>query len=226
MGGRERGFSTGSNGRRKGRAVVNPLKTRDIVQVKRAGIFLFQVCLLSLFLSACSGQLPGAGVDSIPVEKLAEKDRGKSPSEANRDRTPLLKVDYLTPLQGIRQPRLFIYKEKRRLYVIQDNVLVRDYPIGLGTHPRGHKQKEGDGRTPEGEFQVKAKSRQGPYSKSLLLDSAKDAGPWSSPLSSRISLHGGGAHTDWTDGDIALYDSDMRELYAIVSPGTPVMIRP
>jgi len=76
--------------------------------------------------------------DAKPQEKVAEGD-------AAQDKVTL-KVDYLTPVRAIQNPEVFVYKEKRRLYIIQSDVLVRDYPIGLGFHPVGDKEKEGDGK--------------------------------------------------------------------------------
>jgi hypothetical protein len=39
-------------------------------------------------------------------------------------------------------------------------------------------------------------------------------------------MHAGEAYKDWTQGSIALYNSDMDELFKIASTGTPVHIRP
>jgi lipoprotein-anchoring transpeptidase ErfK/SrfK len=206
-----------------------------------------------LLLSACSVQRSGPKVDSANKDSKFKLSRERTTKEDPGKHKPLLKVDYLTPLSDIRQPKLFIYKEKRRLYVIQSNVLVRDYPIGLGSHPRGNKQRKGDGKTPEGEFYIRAKHPTGPFNKELelnypgqeLAQKAFLAGTIN-PLEFRdivlahennvppprdttlggILIHGGGAHTDWTNGGIALYDSDMEELFAIASAGTKVIIRP
>jgi L,D-peptidoglycan transpeptidase YkuD (ErfK/YbiS/YcfS/YnhG family) len=50
--------------------------------------------------------------------------------------------------------------------------------------------------------------------------------PWNTSLGGKIFIHAGGAHKDWTDGCIALYNSDMEELFQIASVGTSVSIRP
>jgi len=209
--------------------------------------------IILLTLSACSMQKSGTSkLESAHAEKSVKAVGGQD-QQSKEDKVPL-KVDYLTPVSQIQKPELFVYKEKRRLYVIQSNVLVRDYPIGLGFHPRGDKEKEGDGRTPEGEFLVCVKNASSRFVKSLGLNypdkrhgeraffagvitplefrdillafERKSTPPWNTSLGGRIFIHAGGAHKDWTDGCIALYDSDMEELFHFASIGTPVSVRP
>lgn len=166
----------------------------------------------------------------------------------------VVRMDYLRPVSSIKKPALYIYKEKRKLYVLDDDVLVRDYPIGLGQHPEGDKAKQGDGRTPEGTFFVCVRNGSSRFGKSLglsypglkhaqkalfagLIDSSEyrrirvaqqheRIPPWSTGLGGEIFIHGGGAHMDWTDGCIALYDSDMKELFKLAKIGTPITVRP
>jgi murein L,D-transpeptidase YafK len=213
------------------------------------GIALF---VSALVLSGCSMQksgvkpeIAGTGQKSAVMESR--------PQEAGQQQLPL-KVDYLTPLSSIKTPEIYVYKEKRRLYIIQSDVLVRDYPIGLGFHPQGDKEREGDGRTPEGDFFVCVKNATSRFVKSLglnypekrhaeraffagalspnefrdilLAHEKKSAPPWGTILGGEIFIHAGGAHKDWTDGCVALYNSDMDELFRIASLGTTVVIRP
>lgn len=107
--------------------------------------------LLILALPACSMQKSGSKVDSAQPASNAKAVTEISDQDRAREPVPL-KIDYLTPVRAIQNPEIFVYKEKRRLYVMQSDVLVRDYPVGLGFHPTGDKEKEGDGRTPEGSF--------------------------------------------------------------------------
>jgi lipoprotein-anchoring transpeptidase ErfK/SrfK len=155
----------------------------------------------------------------------------------------------------VHNPAIYIYKEKRRLYVVESNVIVRDYPITLGSHPVGDKKAAGDGRTPEGNFYVCGKTDSGRFKRALTIDypdkgharRALSAGlitpvqfdkillalesrtdpPWDTALGGQISIH------DTEDGleraahgGIELYGSDMQELFKIASLGTPVHIRP
>jgi hypothetical protein len=132
--------------------------------------------------------------------------------------------------------------------------MVRDYPIGLGFNPVGDKECEGDGRTPEGDFFICRKDPESRFNKALVLnypdrkhaERALFAGilsppefkeilmaaernampPWSAKLGGQLYVHAGEAYKDWTQGSIALYNSDMEELFKIASTGTPVHIRP
>ncbi|MEF1215351.1 L,D-transpeptidase family protein, partial [Vibrio alginolyticus] len=43
-------------------------------------------------------------------------------------------------------------KSKRRMYLMEQGAVLKEYRIALGANPQGHKQEEGDNRTPEGEY--------------------------------------------------------------------------
>ncbi len=165
-----------------------------------------------------------------------------------------VRIDYLTALTDMVSPEIYVYKQKRRLYVIQSNVLVRDYPVGLGAHPTGDKENGQDGRTPEGDFIICQKNEGSRLNKALVLSypdkkhaeqalyastisppefkeilaaaERKATPPGNTKLGGQICINAAGAQKDWTDGSIALYNSDMDELFKIASTGTPVHIRP
>src|SRR5262249_6539354 len=46
--------------------------------------------------------------------------------------------------------RVVVRKSQRTLELLHDGAVFESFPIALGREPRGQKQKEGDGRTPEG----------------------------------------------------------------------------
>lgn len=214
--------------------------------------FVCAVYMALMLMVGCSTQKSSSRVESHS-EKRAQPLEGGRQAEPSQERTKL-EVDYLTPLSNIKSPDIFVYKEKRRLYVIQANVLVRDYPVALGFQPQGDKQKAGDGRTPEGDFRIASKESLGRFDKTLrinypdkkhaerayfsgLLTAAqfkeihnalekKMKPPIDNPIGGRIAIHGGGAHKDWTDGCIALYDSDLEELFQVAQVGSPISIRP
>ena len=197
-------------------------------------------------------QKSGSSLDSARNESKKPA-QGEASQQSFQDGAPI-RIDYLTPLSEIATPEIFVYKEKRRLYVIQSNVLVRDYPVGLGFHPVGDKEKQGDGRTPEGDFLICEKKPSSRFYKALglnyperkhaeraffagvitpvqfkdilLAQERKSVPPWNTILGGEIYIHAGGAHKDWTEGCVALYNSDMDELFQITGPGTPVHIRP
>lgn len=50
--------------------------------------------------------------------------------------------------------RLVVHKSKRTMSVYSQGRLLKTYPISLGKQPGGHKQFEGDGKTPEGKYRI------------------------------------------------------------------------
>lgn len=167
---------------------------------------------------------------------------------------PYKDVKLDTPASAVCQPKLYVIKGERRLLVVDNDVLVRDYKIALGPRTFGDKVHQGDGKTPEGEFFICVKNPNSRFYKSLgisypsprhaeraLLDGSitleeyrnilnadahKSRPPWNTSLGGAIMIHGGGASEDWTEGCVALYNRSMDELFSIVSVGTPVEILP
>lgn len=152
------------------------------------------------------------------------------------------------------EPRIVIAKKARTLTVYSDSRPVATWPIALGKDPTGHKQAEGDGRTPEGVYRICVKNPRSRYTLSLGLDyprvtdaaaaledgridqathdrilAAHEAGkcpPWDTPLGGEIFIHGRGSKGDWTLGCVAMDDPEMKKLFYAVGPGTPVLINP
>jgi murein L,D-transpeptidase YafK len=151
-------------------------------------------------------------------------------------------------------PKIEVSKAARALWLFSDSRVVRTYHIGLGFSPVGDKEREGDGRTPEGEFYIFTKNADSNYYLSLgvsypnlahakrglrdgLITRAqydqiavaleqKDAPLQETALGGQIYIHGHGSRTDWTWGCVALENEDIHELYDAVPIGTPFTIRP
>lgn len=145
--------------------------------------------------------------------------------------------------------KILIEKAKRLLTVTEENERLFSCRVALGFAPLGNKEKEGDGKTPEGQYFVCLK-KMGKYGFSLGINypSVQDAlrlgadeellrcirereekgvrPPWGSPLGGEIFIHGGGTASDWTAGCIALRDEDAEKLYTLCCEGTKVEIRP
>ncbi len=66
--------------------------------------------------------------------------------------------------------RIVVEKSARQLVVYNGPTAVRSYPIALGTTPLGDKQRQGDGRTPEGIFHINRKNASSAFTLSLGLD--------------------------------------------------------
>ncbi len=157
-------------------------------------------------------------------------------------------------LPVLRDPMLVIRKKDRVLELYDGRTFIKSYTIVLGFAPAGDKEKEGDGRTPEGEFFVFTKNPQSRFHLSLGLsypstDDAKrglargiisrrvhDAivsaitdkkmPPQNTALGGEVYIHGGGVASDWTWGCPALDNEDVEEIYNAVSVGTHVTILP
>lgn len=62
-----------------------------------------------------------------------------------------------------REPEIFIaMKRDYRLYLFRKGKLVNSFPIALSQDPMGPKTREGDNRTPEGEYRITQKAK-GPF---------------------------------------------------------------
>lgn len=71
------------------------------------------------------------------------------------------------PIPNAQIDRLVILKDKRQLLAYQGEQLVKMYPISLGFNPIGHKQFEGDGKTPEGIYRINERNSNSSYHKNL-----------------------------------------------------------
>lgn len=142
------------------------------------------------------------------------------------------------PLTGT-VDRIVIEKAARRMQLIQDGKAVRSYAIALGFAPEGDKQRQGDGKTPEGEFTINRRNAESAFHLSVGLDyprpadRARAAKGGYSP-GGDIFIHGQPnalpegfkLRGDWTAGCIALTNAEMREVWAVTPIGTRVEIRP
>jgi murein L,D-transpeptidase YafK len=160
-----------------------------------------------------------------------------------------------TQLQlSLASPRIVVKKAERRLFLYDGTKLVKKYRVGLGLSPKGDKVRQGDRRTPEGDFYIFTRNdksafylslgvsypnaahadrglRDGLISKSqhdaiMRALKLKKTPPQNTALGGDIYIHGRGASSDWTWGCVALEDDDIRELFDVTSVGTPVTILP
>jgi murein L,D-transpeptidase YafK len=164
-------------------------------------------------------------------------------------------IEQRQPLQlPLSQPKIIVKKSQRQLLLFSGDKLVRTYRVGLGLSPSGDKVRQGDRRTPEGDFYVFTKNDKSAFYLSLGISypntaaaerglrdrlinkiqydaitralKAKKGPPQNTLLGGDIYIHGNGAQSDWTWGCVALENEDIRELYDAVNVGTPVIIQP
>jgi hypothetical protein len=137
--------------------------------------------------------------------------------------------------------RILIEKGARRLTLLSRGAVIAEYPVKLGLSPRGHKQFEGDFRTPEGVYHL---SRRNPRSEFFLsvevsypnaADRARAKEEGVRP-GGAIMIHGQPnvprkppeyyANRDWTDGCIAVSNAAMVDIWQRTRIGIPIEIRP
>jgi hypothetical protein len=135
---------------------------------------------------------------------------------------------------------IIVDKFSHKLHVYQKGVRKMEFEAEMGKNWVGGKRLRGDMATPEGMYKIVKKLGPGStrYHKALLLDypNAEDKArfrlevengsiPGNAGIGGLIEIHGhGGRGTDWTEGCIALTDSEMDTIFKIAKIGTPVTI--
>ena len=149
------------------------------------------------------------------------------------------------PLASLPKATLIVVdKAQRRLDVFAEDKLIRSYSMRLGFNPVGNKEKEGDGKTPEGDYVIDWRNPKSQYYKSLHIsypnaaDRKRDAHQGLDPggdimihaLPNSMNTKGQPLHNylpklDWTFGCIAVTNAAMDELWVLVEDGTPIKIK-
>lgn len=135
---------------------------------------------------------------------------------------------------------IIIDKFNRKCLLYSKGVHQYEFDIELGLNWIGDKNRQGDKSTPEGVYKITRKKKNGEtiYYKALLLnypnendkkrfiENKKDGTvARHATIGNLIEIHGrGGKGTDWTDGCIALEDTDMDQLFPACQVGTEVVI--
>ncbi|MFM2388891.1 MAG: hypothetical protein RLZZ437_446 [Pseudomonadota bacterium] len=128
-----------------------------------------------------------------------------------------------------------VHKADRVMYLLHGNQVLRSYDISLGFAPVGHKQVEGDGRTPEGAYRINRRNPNSAYHLSLGIsypnaDDVAYAQSIGASPGGDIFIHGWSealaTSRDWTAGCIAVRDREMEEIYSMVKDGTVIFLLP
>jgi murein L,D-transpeptidase YafK len=142
---------------------------------------------------------------------------------------------------GVVADRLVVDKGERVLLLMRDSSVLKRYYVSLGGNPEGHKQQEGDERTPEGEYIIDRRKEDSSFYRALHIsypDSEDAAGARERGVSpgGDIMIHGirNGLgwvgklqrSLNWTNGCVAVTNWEMDELWRAVPEGTPIEIRP
>ena len=140
---------------------------------------------------------------------------------------------------GPQVTQVVVNKGARQMLLMHGNTVLKAYRIGLGNEPIGHKQYEGDGKTPEGLYYIDRRNPNSRYHLSVGISYPNEADKARAlaqgvQVGSDIFIHGQGpegrvsskARRDWTVGCIAVTDAEVEDIYAMVPDGTPIMIYP
>lgn len=224
---------------------------------------------LSLMLMACSAAVSACGArGSADVRASAltgsqsqtasrtQTRTGQTEARAETSVSPISSEDEAInrrPLKlPLTRPKIVVEKGARRLTLYSNGERVRVFQVALGFEPTGDKVRQGDGRTPEGDFYVCMKNDKSKFYLSLGLSypNAEDAErgvrdglinraqhkqivnaigrgakpPWDTALGGEIFIHGGGTADDWTWGCVALANENIKELFDSIPLGTHVRI--
>jgi murein L,D-transpeptidase YafK len=143
-----------------------------------------------------------------------------------------------TPLPA---DRVVVQKSQRSLELWREGKVFATFAIALGREPRGPKQQEGDGRTPEGVYRIDWRSMQTRYTRALHISypDERDRG-----RANAMGIDPGGAifvhglppdygpldpprwYRDWTEGCISVGNAAIAKIWDAVPDGTPIEILP
>lgn len=142
--------------------------------------------------------------------------------------------------KGWKADTVKVDKSERELYLCRRGQVFRRYTVFLGDNPVGHKQCEGDERTPEGLYTLDWRMAKGsccyksihvsyPNKKDRAAAKKNGCNP-----GGNIMIHGilngwtlaGNINTgyDWTNGCIGMKNEDIEMVWKYVKDGTPIFI--
>ena len=131
-------------------------------------------------------------------------------------------------------------KSENKMYLLDNGKVIKEYHVAFGENPKGHKEQEGDEKTPEGTYTLDYKKEDSSfyramhisYPNKMDLEHAKDKGVSAGGF---IMVHGqrnklGWPSSvtqkfNWTNGCIALTNAEMDEFMSLVNIGTKIQIQ-
>lgn len=137
--------------------------------------------------------------------------------------------------------KVVVEKSKRKLYLLKNGSIFRTFRIALGMAPVGDKKKEGDFKTPEGTYLLDARNPDSEFFLSIHVSypnaqDRREARAIGVSPGGQIMIHGqpneptySAAYyrtQDWTNGCIALSNSDMIDIWLMTPNDIPIEIRP
>ncbi len=174
---------------------------------------------------------------AVPAaELLASANAGSGFADAGSGYTP-------APISGELPvaDHVVVYKARRQMLLLRRGEILRTYRVSLGLQPSGPKERSGDFRTPEGSYRLTRRNSRSDYFLSVQISYPNDVdlrnarvNRW--PAGGSVMVHGlpnsprhplnAYASQDWTDGCIALTNSDMVEFWLMTQTNIPIDILP
>ena len=136
---------------------------------------------------------------------------------------------------------VLVNKSEKKMYLLSGLEIVKEYNVVFGSNPVGHKEQEGDERTPEGTYVLDYKKEDSSFYKAIhisypneqdianakkkgvepggliMIHGQKNGFGWLSPISQ---------YFNWTNGCIAVTNSDMDEIWKLIKVGAEIEIKP
>jgi murein L,D-transpeptidase YafK len=137
--------------------------------------------------------------------------------------------------------RVVVEKAARKLHLMRAGKAFRSFDIALGIRPDGDKLREGDFRTPEGRYLLDARNPNSEFFLSIHISYPNQQDRRESRLKGvepggAIMIHGQPNEPsrseayyrtqDWTNGCIAVSNSDMIDIWLMTGENTPIEIQP
>ena len=137
--------------------------------------------------------------------------------------------------------RVVVHKAERKLLLMRGDRVLRMFGVALGLSPNGPKQREGDFRTPEGNYRLSGRNANSDF---FLAIQVNYPGPEDLHRASvegvdpggMIMIHGQPNRPsksldyyqtrDWTNGCIAVSNADMVDIWLMTPDNTPIQILP
>jgi murein L,D-transpeptidase YafK len=135
---------------------------------------------------------------------------------------------------------ILVEKGQRSLSVFSDKKLLKTYRISLGRAPQGHKEREGDHKTPEGIYTIAAKDPNSKFFRSLTISypnkqDRQNAAKKNFSPGGGVLVHGYEPHLNWVSQDHSLIDAtrgcilltngEMQQIFDATPVGTKIEIR-
>jgi murein L,D-transpeptidase YafK len=136
---------------------------------------------------------------------------------------------------------VLIEKAARKLHLVKGGEIIKTFKIALGMVPVGDKEFEGDFKTPEGRYVLDMRNPDSDYFLAIRISypnavDRREAREKGVDPGGAIMIHGQPnvptrsetyyRTQDWTNGCIAVSNSDMIDIWLMTGENTPIEIRP